>query len=429
MLIDGHFLPSVGATVMFRRGSPVNATRSRGMQVRLRVPWIQLAAAVVSLTGALEAQQQQSAGLSTADIAARALPATVTVLAIGAQGDTIGQGSGFVIRSDGVVVTNFHVLRGASAAIVVLANRERFTHVRALDGDSALDIALLKVPSVGLRVLPTRATVPRVGERVIAIGSPVGLANTVSDGIVSASRVIDGRELVQMTAPISPGSSGGAVLDASGRVFAISTLYVEGQALNFAIPVRYALGLLSEKTSELTIEEVFAPTSSVKRVLGPESITTHGSPELLAGLRYVTVNVEWRGTEGMKRLFSDQLMRVTIEAHLRREGLRVSDNPRVLFDSGGVEVTLHVSSFEVGNIGVTVSSLILMVTDIAIPRRAPRHVAVLPTWISGNTVQVSPTNQHERIVLESLRVLLDTFTNTLAKAPRQTDPPPRPIRP
>ena len=154
--------------------------------------------------------------LETADIATLGTPATVTIIAIARNGDTLSQGSGFVLRSDGVLLTNFHVLRGAGSALVILSTGERFTRVRVLDADSLIDLALLKIPGAGLTALPTRTTTPRVGERVVAIGSPLGLTRTVTDGIVSADRLVERRELIQISAPISPGSSGGAVLDASG---------------------------------------------------------------------------------------------------------------------------------------------------------------------------------------------------------------------
>jgi len=196
---------------------------------------------------------------STAAIARIATPATVTIVSLGANGDTLGLGSGFLVRANGTVVTNFHVLRGASSAVVVLATQERFDRVRVIDADSDADIALLKIPGSGLPCLPTRVTNPAVGERVVAIGSPLGLSQTVSEGIVSAVRVVRGRQLIQITAPISPGSSGGAVMDGAGRVFAISTSYMGGgQQLNFSVPVRYALGLLGDAQTTRSIAAVFA---------------------------------------------------------------------------------------------------------------------------------------------------------------------------
>ncbi|MFI5398922.1 MAG: S1C family serine protease [Candidatus Binatia bacterium] len=188
-------------------------------------------------------------------------------MVLDASGDTISQGSGFIVRPDGVIVTNWHVLQGASAAIVILSTRERFDRVSLVDGDSVADIAILRIPGFGLPALATRSSVPSVGERVVVVGSPLGLTKTVTDGIVSASRIILGREVVQVTAPISPGSSGGPVLDASGRVFAISTFYLEGgQQLNFAVPVRYALGLLQASTADRPLARVFGHSNTQARL-------------------------------------------------------------------------------------------------------------------------------------------------------------------
>jgi hypothetical protein len=231
---------------------------------------------------------------STADIAANSIPATVTIVTIGSAGDTIAQGSGFLIRQDGVIVTNFHVMRGASTASITLASRERFDRVRVLDADSSLDLAILKIPGAGLPVLTSRTTIPRVGEKVVAIGTPLGLSNSVSEGIVSASRVVKGRELVQITAPISPGSSGGAVLDGEGRVFAVSTLQiVGGQSLNFAVPVRYALGLLQDAPSARPVAEVF---SNVRSESSADEAATSTRSETEASKRAVQPRPSVSGT-------------------------------------------------------------------------------------------------------------------------------------
>jgi hypothetical protein len=178
----------------------------------------------------------------------------------------------------GVLVTSWHVLAGASRAVVVRENGERFERVAFVNGDSTVDVALVKVPGRALPVLTPRADVPAVGERLVTIGSPLGLQQTVSEGIVSARRTVRGREIVQMTAPISPGSSGGAVLDDRGRVFAISTAYrVGGQQLNFAVPIRYALALLGGATDERPLGEVFAGGRSRAVATQSESARPRGA--------------------------------------------------------------------------------------------------------------------------------------------------------
>jgi hypothetical protein len=232
------------------------------------------AVALLMIGQAATAHAQSPRQFATADIASIATPATVTIVSIDASGDTISQGSGFLIREDGVIVTNFHVMRGASSAVVTLANKERFSRVRVLEADSLLDLAILKIAGAGLPSLSTRIAIPRPGEKAVAIGSPLGLSNTVSEGIVSAVRVIDGRELVQITASISPGSSGGAVLDSNGQVFAISTLYLKGgQSLNFAVPVKYAVGLLRDAQGSHSLADVFAslPLEGINDAAGERS--------------------------------------------------------------------------------------------------------------------------------------------------------------
>jgi hypothetical protein len=201
---------------------------------------------------------------STASIARQATPATVTIVTYGSLGDTLGQGSGFLVRGEGVVVTNWHILSRAHRAQVLLASGEVFERVEFLDGDAAADVALLKVPGYGLPALEVSSASPEVGTKVVVIGSPLGLSQTVSEGIVSAVRLVDGKQWIQLTAPISPGSSGGAVLDRSGRVVGIAAAQLpSGQQLNFAVPIRYAMGLLSPTTVARSLADVFGDEEAV----------------------------------------------------------------------------------------------------------------------------------------------------------------------
>lgn len=183
--------------------------------------------------------------LNTATIAQRALPATVTIITLGDLGDTLGLGSGFFVRPDGVLITNWHVVQGAYRAIVILPNGSRVQDVKYLGSNPTADLVLLQIPVTNMPSLPLADSVPLIGSRVVVLGSPLGLSQTVSEGIVSASRVVSGLQYVQLSAAISPGSSGGPILDGSGRVFAVATATIAGgQALNFGVPVRYARPLL-----------------------------------------------------------------------------------------------------------------------------------------------------------------------------------------
>jgi len=265
--------------------------------------WLVLvvAATHVSQSCLHSAAAQESRSLSTTSIARAATPATVTILTFGPAGDALGQGSGFVIRSAGVIVTNWHVISGANSAAVILASGERYGRVLLLDGDSTRDVALIQIAGVGLPSLPTRGDVPPVGTRVTVIGSPLGLARTVTEGLVSATRMYEGRELVQISAPISPGSSGGPVLDDHGRAFAIASAFLsEGQQLNFAVPVRYAVGMLALRPTPKPLAAspaaVGAPPGlldAVATALRPPRATaprpTLGGTYRAAGLAAVTI--------------------------------------------------------------------------------------------------------------------------------------------
>jgi hypothetical protein len=203
--------------------------------------------------------QGRGGPLSAAVIAQRATPATVTIITFGASGDTLGQGSGFIVRSTGEILTNFHVMAGATRASVHLASGERFDRVQAVDSDSLADLAIIKVPGFSLPTVTMSSVVPPVGSKVVVIGSPLGLVQTVSDGLISALRMRDGKQLLQISAPISHGSSGGPVFSEAGEVVGIATLsLVEGQQLNFAVPARYALGLLAERRAPSPLATMFA---------------------------------------------------------------------------------------------------------------------------------------------------------------------------
>ncbi len=164
----------------------------------------------------------------------------VMIVTYGKEGNMLGQGSGFFIDKKGDVVTNSHVLQGASRATVITTDGEEYPIKQVLAEDKEGDIIRVSVDisREAVRPLPVATKLPEVGERVIVIGTPLGLDKTVSDGIVSAVREIPGfGKIVQVTAPISPGSSGSPVINMKGEVIGIAAFFVvAGQNLNFAIP-------------------------------------------------------------------------------------------------------------------------------------------------------------------------------------------------
>ena len=148
-------------------------------------------------------------------------------------------GSGFYLSSTGLLATNAHVIE-ACADIFVRDDRQAAgSQARLVFVNAEQDVAVLKAAGIGkpaLRLAPIDSL--SQGQQVFAIGHPAGLEFTVSDGIISAFRSIEERRLLQTTAPISPGSSGGPLLDAAGRVVGMTTSFLKGgQNLNFAVPV------------------------------------------------------------------------------------------------------------------------------------------------------------------------------------------------
>ena len=186
---------------------------------------------------------------------ARVQPAVVTIIVFDGSDRVIGYGSGFFINSRGDLVSNYHVLSRAARAEIKTFEGRRYPITQILAADPKLDLikvtaALPAGPPAYLSISPTR---PRLGERVIVLGSPLGLDQTVSDGMVSGIRQLPGLgELVQISAPISPGSSGGPVLNVKGEVLGVARGFLSrGQNLNFAIPGNLILALPKDNPKPL----------------------------------------------------------------------------------------------------------------------------------------------------------------------------------
>lgn len=167
-------------------------------------------------------------------------PSVVVILTYDKEGKAMGQGSGFFINQDGDVITNRHVIQGAKRVEVKTAGGKVYPVKKVVAEDKEGDLIRVStdIPVKAVKPLPVSAFVPNVGEKIIVIGSPLGLEQTVSDGIVSAVREIPSfGKIIQITAPISEGSSGSPVVNMKGEVVGVATfLMVKGQNLNFAIP-------------------------------------------------------------------------------------------------------------------------------------------------------------------------------------------------
>lgn len=222
--------------------NPIRRRLHRQLFLLLCIP-VAAPPAVASLPQAVGAT-----GLSPDSLERMAENATTAVVVVRAE-TTAGprQGSGFLVDPSGTIVTNFHVVRQARSASVVLASGDVYDRVELRASDERRDLAILQIHGYGLPTLPLgNSDSVRVGSPVIAIGSPLGLQNTVSTGIVSGRREREGFRLLQVTAPSSPGSSGGPVLSTHGDVIGVAVSQLrDGQNLNFAVPINYVRGMLA----------------------------------------------------------------------------------------------------------------------------------------------------------------------------------------
>ena len=191
------------------------------------------------------------------EIAEKALAATVYLEMQNSNGVPLGFGSGFFV-GDNLIATNYHVIEGAARGSAKLVGQfSTYTIEGVTATDKTNDLALLKVTVSGIKPLPLgNSSDVKIGETVYVAGNPKGLEGTFSNGIISSRRDPYTKERLQMTAPISPGSSGGPVLNSKGEVIGVSFMtLVGGQNLNFAIPSRYLTELLTESTPAKPLAE------------------------------------------------------------------------------------------------------------------------------------------------------------------------------
>ena len=203
---------------------------------------------------------------SATEIAKIAINSTVSIVALDQTSQPLGYGSGFII-DDELVATNVHVIEGCNSGYVI-RNGEQKKYV--ISGyvaiDKINDLVILKVVGlIGPKLNLGTEVFPEIGEKIYAVGNPKGLNGTFSEGIISGIRDKANNQVLQITAPISPGSSGGPVLNSNGAVIGVAfASFSSGQNLNFAIPVKY-LTLLKSNTGTVV------SLSSVKVIPNKES--------------------------------------------------------------------------------------------------------------------------------------------------------------
>jgi S1-C subfamily serine protease len=221
----------------------------------------------------------------------KAGPAVVS-LEVGSGRGPSGAGSGFVVTPDGYVMTNSHVVSRAKT-IRVRTQAGEIIDGQVKGDDPATDLALVRVDPSALAsgagqavpYLAVEGTLsPRVGQLAVAIGNPLGFESTVSTGVVSAlgrslrgrgNRLIDG--VIQHTAPLNPGNSGGPLLDTAGRVIGVNTAIIaNSQSLGFAIAVETAAWVLGQLLAHGRVRRAWLGIGAARRPLDRRLAYHHG---------------------------------------------------------------------------------------------------------------------------------------------------------
>jgi S1-C subfamily serine protease len=195
-----------------------------------------------------------------------------------------GAGSGFVVTPDGYAITNSHVVSGARHIRVRTSTGET-ADARVIGDDPATDLAVIRADLPGAaHVVIDGSVSPRVGQLAVAIGNPLGFESTVSTGVVSAlgrslrgrgNRLIDG--VIQHTAPLNPGNSGGPLLDTRGRVLGVNTAIIaRGNAIGFAIAVDLAAWVLGEILQHGRVRRSWLGIGAARRPLDRRLAYHHG---------------------------------------------------------------------------------------------------------------------------------------------------------
>ncbi|HEY7203181.1 MAG TPA: trypsin-like peptidase domain-containing protein [Methylomirabilota bacterium] len=252
-------------------------------------------------------------------------------------------GSGFVIREDGYLVTNAHVVADAERIQVRLTDGRRFD-AKLIGLDERVDLALLKIDATGLPVAPLGdSNRTRVGEFVLALGHPFGLEQTVSFGIVSRKGspiqvAAPGFEFIQTDAAVNPGNSGGPLVNMAGEVVGINSMAAVNGSIGFAIPVNLVKALLPQLAEKgkvewgwlgVTIAEVPDEDAAKFGLKEPKGVLIRqvaaGQPADQGGIKAndVVVSVDGASVEGprdLQRIISSTPVGKVVKISLMREG-------------------------------------------------------------------------------------------------------------
>jgi hypothetical protein len=222
--------------------------------------------------------------LTTAQIAEKASASVVVIQGKTESGDALG--SGFIVSGDGKIATNLHVIRDLKAASIQLSNGKTFDSLLVLAIDERRDLAIVKVAGFNLPALDLgNSDALSVAEPVMVVGSPRGLAGTVTAGILSAIREGDDFKILQTDAAVNPGNSGGPLVNSVAQAVGVVSFKLRSaEGLNFAIPINYVRSLLSNLHEPMTLNQMRSSMTIV-----PEQLTN--GPSLTETLNWLKLKI------------------------------------------------------------------------------------------------------------------------------------------
>lgn len=253
----------------------------------------------------LSCKDKNEVKLSAKEIYDKHVNNTVTVITAN------GLGSGFFIDKD-LIITNYHVIEGENEAFISLNNSDKKIKVIGYQSiDKINDLVLLQVDYINQSFIELENSVPKPGEKVYAIGSPVGLNKTISEGIVSGIRSFKDNKLIQITTPISHGSSGCPVINENGKVIAVAVSGIEGASnIGFCIPSNYIHSLLDFKESFAKEISSLHANNNEEKTANRKTSVTEESNTSSENIKNSNTDVNTNNSEINKRFVGKHLLSV-----------------------------------------------------------------------------------------------------------------------
>jgi len=382
----------------------------RGLLLALVVGFLIPGSAMPQTKRVKETKESPSTSPLTArEIAKKALESVVLLVTEDANGKAMTLGSGFQVGS-GIIATNYHVIKDASRVYASFhGGNPKFEILGTLAVDEKNDLALLRLGRVvaaedpydeivGLAValpLATGSSPTEVGDTVYVVGNPEGLEGTFSEGIVSALR----NDYIQITAPISHGSSGGPVMDRYGKVIGVATAFIsEGQNLNFAIPVTKLLPLMRNLSAVTPLAP--HPSSRLYSWSPPDKASLRGIKRIQVLIEHLDSDVESLG-------LTTNRIQTDTEIRLRRAGIPLT--PWAGAEDEGT-LYINVNTKKVSEAELYAFSLSVEIRQEVNLKRNPSVAFDVPTW-SAYAVGTCGIDRLSQI-RDAIGDFVDRFVNT-----------------